>query len=204
METLRTLLLAACLTLLIAGVAGAQADPPNSFGTPDGLPPSIEEVCDEESGAAYGLCTAFCEAMDCDSSAPQASERACNRVGDRFVQLTGALPPCLQTCPCWDAADLNSVTADNQDLFSCIATDGGGLVIQNDGSTPGVEGGFVTIAFEGLQLCSTRDLPPFAVEITTDEFATCTATIAARCDEIGGPAVDNPDDPGDGGTPPPA
>ena len=33
--------------------------------TPDGVPPSLETVCDAETGAAYGLCTAYCEAMDC-------------------------------------------------------------------------------------------------------------------------------------------
>lgn len=62
--------------------------------TPDGETPSVETVCDGQVGAAFGLCNAYCEAMDCDYITPQASEKACTRVLDRFVQLTGDVPPC--------------------------------------------------------------------------------------------------------------
>jgi len=40
------------------------------------------------------LCNAYCEAMDCDSDEPQASDTACDKVLDRFEQATGSLPPC--------------------------------------------------------------------------------------------------------------
>ncbi len=62
--------------------------------TPDGETPSVETVCDTQVGAAFGLCNAYCEAMDCDYITPQASEKACTRVLDRFVQLTENVPPC--------------------------------------------------------------------------------------------------------------
>ncbi len=62
--------------------------------TPDGEPPSVEDICDGQAGAAFGLCNAYCEAMDCDSPAPQASENACMRVADKFEQITGNPLPC--------------------------------------------------------------------------------------------------------------
>src|SRR5260221_520465 len=49
--------------------------------TPDGMPPARETICDNESGAAFGLCNAYCEAMDCDSASPQASATAGTRGG---------------------------------------------------------------------------------------------------------------------------
>jgi hypothetical protein len=63
--------------------------------TPDGQTPAIETGCDGQSGAAFGLCNAYCEAMDCDGDLPQASELACVRVLDRFQQITGSeIPSC--------------------------------------------------------------------------------------------------------------
>jgi hypothetical protein len=67
-------------------------------GTPDGVPPSGETVCNGLVGAAHGLCTAYCEAMDCDSGAPQASAKACSKVRDNFTKITGQGLPC--DCPC--------------------------------------------------------------------------------------------------------
>lgn len=54
-------------------------------------------ICDGSAGAAYGLCTAYCEAMDCDSDNPQASETACQRVYDNYAKITGGIPPCVLT-----------------------------------------------------------------------------------------------------------
>lgn len=53
-----------------------------------------DSVCGEYNGAAYGLCTAYCEAMDCDSVDVNASKRACERVKAQYTKLTGesALP----------------------------------------------------------------------------------------------------------------
>lgn len=187
MRISKALFLIASLSVLVTGIAAAQANPPESFGTPDGLPPSLEEVCDGTSGAAHGLCIAYCEAMDCESSAPQASEQACTRVGDRFVQITGGLPPCLQSCPCWEPGDLDNVTAENQLPFgSCEAT-GGGMIIQNDGSTSGLEGGFGVFDFGDGPVCATRDMPPYGIAVTPEEFDNCVAQIVARCEVIGAP-----------------
>lgn len=68
--------------------------------TPDGQTPAEETVCDGETGAAFGLCNAYCEAMDCDSDTPQASEKACSKVAEKFENLTGGSLPCEENCPC--------------------------------------------------------------------------------------------------------
>jgi len=64
--------------------------------TPDGQTPAEETVCDPLSGAQFGLCNAYCEAMDCDSDEPQASEKACLKVYDNFLKHSNVIvPPCL-------------------------------------------------------------------------------------------------------------
>lgn len=71
--------------------------------TPDGETPPNEAVCDSESGAAYGLCTAYCEAMDCDYELTSTAEMSCLKVRDRFIQQTGRDVPCEPVeCPCFD------------------------------------------------------------------------------------------------------
>jgi hypothetical protein len=72
-----------------------------------------EDVCANETGAAYGLCTAYCEAMDCDGAEPNANETACGRVHDNFVDRTGYDPPCevpAVTCPCLDLGPIPGST----------------------------------------------------------------------------------------------
>lgn len=65
--------------------------------TPDGLTPAVETICDEAglTGALWGLCNAYCEAMDCDTN-PKASERACESVLNNFHKKSGGEdPPCI-------------------------------------------------------------------------------------------------------------
>jgi hypothetical protein len=54
----------------------------------------IPDVCAAEEGAAYGLCNAYCEAMDCDSDTFKASDKACIKIYNKFVEYTGQEPPC--------------------------------------------------------------------------------------------------------------
>lgn len=91
---MRTTILLFALLIVCCGAALAQ--------TPDLLTPAEETVCDMETGAAYGLCNAYCEAMDCETDDPQASATACSKVGDKFTQLTGRELPCEVACPCYD------------------------------------------------------------------------------------------------------
>ena len=82
----------ACFTLVgglaLASVSYAQ--------TADGMTPAEETVCDEQEGALWGLCVAYCEAMDCDYEAPYADEQACERVLTNYLNKSeNTLPPCL-------------------------------------------------------------------------------------------------------------
>lgn len=70
---------------------------PAHTSTPDGQTPAVEAVCDGFSGAAFGLCNSYCEAMDCDDN-PRASQSACNRLAQRLKATTGRAMPC-GTCP---------------------------------------------------------------------------------------------------------
>ena len=64
--------------------------------TPDRKTPAEEIVCDDLNGALFGLCNAYCEALDCDSGVPQASDRACQQVLANFMKKSGGemLPSC--------------------------------------------------------------------------------------------------------------
>ena len=90
------------ITLLVTGLVAAFAlalspPPPAAEGqTPDGETPAEEDICSAAgfTGAAWGLCNAYCEAMDCDG-APEATPEACAKVKANFEKKTGgkiALP----------------------------------------------------------------------------------------------------------------
>jgi hypothetical protein len=62
------------------------------------LTPAEETVCHDAglTGALWGLCNAYCEAMDCDFATPDASETACQKVLGNFQKKSGGLlPPCI-------------------------------------------------------------------------------------------------------------
>jgi len=131
-----------CLGLL------ALAAPSLALGTPDGQPPSEETVCDSLDGVLFGLCNAYCEAMDCDSPQPQASPTACSRVLDNFKKHSGGqIPPCVATCPCGAAIPLfaaivsGTVTvqqcfADSTSQVTNVVTTAGTFVLVNQSAAP--------------------------------------------------------------------
>ncbi len=132
MRTLVKLMLALCLLFAFVSAASAQqvtaqsvqdwmshAQPSSTLGTPDGVPPSGETICQGQTGAAHGLCTAYCEAMDCDSATPQASQKACDKVAANYAKITGqgTLPcdcPCVTELPGW-------IDAVNGPLAQCFS-----------------------------------------------------------------------------------
>lgn len=86
-------LLSIGLALFCSAPSGAQ--------TADGETPSAETVCDGEPNQLKGLCNAYCEAMDCDSGASNASDKACARVLDNYRKKSGgADPPCFESEVC--------------------------------------------------------------------------------------------------------
>jgi hypothetical protein len=137
--------------------------------TPDGQPPSVETVCDSQSGAAFGLCNAYCEAMDCDSANPQASATACQRVRDNYTRITGQPLPCDVTCPCGGQFALFAqITSGGVQVSQCIqngttstsvSTSSGDFVIVNSAATP--------------PYCTANNEPPLtitALEATVCQF----------------------------------
>jgi hypothetical protein len=92
--------------------------------TADGETPADEFICDGQVGAAFGLCNAYCEAMDCDSLDPQASETACNKIYNSFQNITGAPPPCEAYCPCVDLPTFGAIVDGSILVESCSDSDG--------------------------------------------------------------------------------
>lgn len=86
-----------------------------------------DDPCENESGAAYGLCNAYCEAMDCDDPEMQeASDNACERVKANYLKITGNELTCEteltdeDACPCYSAEDVQIMVADSQNpLYGC-------------------------------------------------------------------------------------
>ncbi|MES1242961.1 MAG: hypothetical protein ABUT39_15200 [Acidobacteriota bacterium] len=131
--------------------------------TPDGQTPSQETICDSYSGAAYGLCTAYCEAMDCESPEPHASATACSRVGDHFMRLTGADLPCNASCPCTALPLFAAFVDGSSAIAECVS--GGGMANVADAS-----GNFVSVT-EALT-CSQNGQPP-TINLTQNEADSC-------------------------------
>jgi len=63
-------------------------------------------ACDDYSDALHGLCTAYCEAMDCTGDAPAASEEACQNVRSQFFNKGGDRLPC-EPCFSYFVGDVN-------------------------------------------------------------------------------------------------
>jgi hypothetical protein len=166
MRTLIKALLPLCLLFTFAGAAAAQ--------TPDGTPPAEETVCDAETGAAYGLCTAYCEAMDCESDAPSASATACGKVRSKFQNITGHDVPCEgpPVCPCTSIPQFNELieAAAHCDPF------GGGYAL-----TDAVDDGSAFVRLSPETSCgiffSFSPTPGFTRSITAEEAAVCVQLI---------------------------
>ena len=114
----------AVLAVLMTVPAAAQQA--LQFGTPDNEPPAVESVCSGQSGAAFGLCNAYCEAMDCDSADAEASEQACEKVRNSFENLTGQELPCNLDCPCADAQPAWKELIENPDSITDCSEVGSG------------------------------------------------------------------------------
>ena len=75
--------------------------------TADGKTPAVEGDCDDLNGALYGLCVAYCEAMDCDSEYPNADQTACDHVFGNYMDKAMALGAIDEIPPCDDPVYIN-------------------------------------------------------------------------------------------------
>lgn len=159
---MRKLLLVLSIGFLLAGTVGAK--------TPDGQPPSVETVCDNETGAAFGLCNAYCEAMDCDSPNHHASDQGCASVKRNFEKKTGRPLPCEATCPCGGLLPLFAdIVSGAATVTLCIADATLVSVVTDSGA--------FSVVFAGPPpFCSDNAEPPF-VELTATEELVCRAAL---------------------------
>lgn len=153
------------LVFLLFGTIAAWS--PATAKTPDGQTPAEETVCDGQAGAAFGLCNAYCEAMDCDSMDHRASDTACSRVKRNYERMTGRPLPCEVVCPCGAHLPLFAAIGEGtvpvercvaDDEIISVLTPGGEFVVVN---------GLVEQAF-----CSANLEPPF-IELTGAEVVAC-------------------------------
>ena len=101
------------LAVTLVSMAAAAGAPALAQGMSDDSACAIAGLLGEE----FGLCNAYCEAMDCDADNPQASAKACEKVKAKFETL--AFDPVL---PC--LADQSGNTPPTLDLD--FGTDGTG------------------------------------------------------------------------------
>ncbi len=117
------------LARLCQGVQSLHQSLYGGAGTPDGDPPSDETVCDDLSGRAFGLCTAFCEAQDCDAPGKK-NNTSCDQLRENYGRLTGDPRfPCERTGSCIESITLGLIddptrfgTFDPEDFTGDITT----------------------------------------------------------------------------------
>ncbi len=153
-------ILSIALTLGIALVAHAK--------TPDGVTPAEETICDSFSGALFGLCNSYCEAMDCTDPNQAASDRGCQRVLDNFIRKSGGnLPPCVAFCPCYSSTEIDETLI--SDPIACDDMEGVATSIADDGANE------FTVFNDGAWFCQTiiDDTVDAVMEISEDQAADC-------------------------------
>lgn len=175
-----TLILTGALLLTCTGAALAQ--------TPDGMPPALETVCDTETGAAFGWCNAYCEAMDCELAndgdpltEPNASANACGKVRSKFQQSTGRDVPCEQTCPCNDPEVSSSFVdflAGELQVDSCftepfLGIEDGVVVFQAQGEGPAA----LSVSLFGGWFCGLTNVEDTILPITPEQGLFCAELI---------------------------
>ena len=152
--------------LCILSLALLAALLPASASTPDGQTPAEETVCDGQIGAAFGLCNAYCEAMDCDSPEPEASPRACERVRDNYIRHTGLPLPCDVVCPCPETLPLFAAFVNGTEpVVECAAT-------PTTISVSAADQDFSIVVSTAEGFCSDNGLPPL-VPLTEAEALVC-------------------------------
>jgi hypothetical protein len=141
-------------------------------------PPEPVTACSHEKGVAYGLCHAYCEALDCDNPSHHASDQACTAVKKNFEKLTGRPLPCAVQCPCAGLLQLfanisskvvkvQRCTFDAQVLY--VVTDAGEYALVSNGPPA---------------YCSVNAEPPF-VELSATELLACRLSLQKAAEAQG-------------------
>jgi hypothetical protein len=118
--------------------------------TYDGLTPAAEEVCDGLMGREFGLCNAYCEAMDCDAQFD--APAACDSLRDNFYRATGSSAfPCDEYCPEIPDASCSGNGVLVTDASGCSAC-------ECDPDYSGVDCATCDVGFDACGVCGGEDI----------------------------------------------
>lgn len=149
-----------------------------SAKTPDGQTPSRETVCDNEQGAAYGLCVSYCEAKDCGDPNQRASDQGCESVRRNFERKTGRPIPCAVQCPCPGLLEVfNQILTGEVTPRRCIVEDNFIFVSTTDGAQVVIDDG-------PPANCNVNGEPPF-VELNETERLVCRVRLREAVEATG-------------------
>ena len=161
------------LSIVVIGTSSASAS------TPDGQTPSRETVCDMETGAAYGLCNAYCEAMDCTDPNQRASDQGCESVRENFEKKTGRPLPCTLTCPCPEVLQLFAdIVSGAVVVTRCIADENTLFLRTEDGDEGNVEDG-------PPANCNVHNDPLQTLFLTEEEALVCRVQLRQLVESMG-------------------
>jgi len=161
------------LSVLVIGTSNASAK------TPDGKTPAQETVCDNEKGAAYGLCNAYCEAMDCTDPNQHASDKGCESVKANFEKKTGRPLPCTMECPCPRVLKLfQDIVSGAVIVTKCIADDDLLFIRTSSGDAAFIEAG-------SPANCNINMDPRQTFELTEEEKLVCRVTLRRAVEAMG-------------------
>jgi hypothetical protein len=131
-----------------------------------------------ETGAAFGLCNAYCEAMDCTDPNQRASNRGCESVRENFEKHTGRPLPCTMTCPCPEALELFAeIVSGSVEVTRCVYTDNT-LVLRTMDGTGNVEDG-------PPPNCNINNDPTRTLVLTEQESLICRVQLRALVESMG-------------------
>lgn len=190
-------------SLVVLAGMGLLVDPSAlAQGTPDGETPANEGVCDHLLGLTpglYGLCVAFCEAVDCEATYDPATgevtfDPSCKPSSPKVLEKYNARKaagdpamPCVKTsCPCWTDAELDEI-ADGV-TFSCEAVGTVAIVFGLDAQTDMQDFAAVSLTGSVPQLCVYNEQTPGLFrfeEIGFSQRDVCVQSILAECDDRG-------------------
>jgi len=143
-----------------------------------GLPHAQASVCEGTTGAAYGLCNAYCVHMECNTPGKNASGTACRRVAAAFERITGAPLVCSTsplTCTCAGG------------ILKCSATglEPGATAYLNIDLTAYAYG-FNGVADAPIDVAGNAQFPPFNLfAYLTDRNLVLTSVIMAVTNQLG-------------------
>jgi len=168
-------------------IAGFAAVSGNAMAqTPDSEPPANEGVCDvlQQPGITpglYGLCVAYCEAQDLDTFDKEPPNTKILGNYNKRKQASDPAMPCVKTpCPCWSAAEMDSISGDG--IAACGQFTGKLSITDNTQSLHFAEAN-TNVGAERCRYIDLTIVPNTSrgFTITAGDAAACMAEIQAAC-----------------------